>query len=340
MALRLELHADRLFPADPVVRSIARRLYDEVRELRIISPHGHTDPAWFADNEPFSNPTELLLAPDPYLYRMLYSQGIPLSQLGIADRKGPSQADPREAWRLFACNFHLFRGTPSSLWLNHVFSSVFGLNVTLDAASADHYFDVIAAALRTEPFRPRALFDRFNIELLATTESPVDTLESHRRIRQSGWAGRVVTTYRADPVIDPEHEQFRAALATFGELTGQDVHSWRGYLQAHRLRRAEFAKAGATATDHGHPTARTADLPEAEVERLFARVVSGRFSTDDAEVFRAQMLLEMARMSLDDGLVMQIHPGSFRNHNRRLFEEFGRDRGADIPRQAEYVGAL
>jgi glucuronate isomerase len=340
MAKKLVLHADRLFPADPAVRAIARRLYGAVQDLPIISPHGHTDPAWFADNEPFGNAAELLLAPDHYLYRMLYSQGIPLASLGVPSRKGPSEADPREAWRLFARNFHLFRGTASALWLSHVFSVVFGLEVVLEEKTADHYFDVIGAALRTEAFRPRALFERFNIEVLATTESPLDQLTQHRKIQESGWHGRVITTYRPDVVIDPQHEQFGSALAEFGEVTREDVHSWRGYLNAHRLRRADFARAGATATDHGHPTARTADLGQAECERLFARVLCGQCTPDEAELFRAQMLLEMARMSLDDGLVMQIHPGAFRNHNHWLSEQYGRDKGADVPMRTEYVNAL
>jgi glucuronate isomerase len=340
MPKKLVLHADRLFPADPAVRAIARRLYGAVQDLPIISPHGHTDPAWFADNEPFGNAAELLLAPDHYLYRMLYSQGVPLASLGVPSRKGPSEADPREAWRLFARNFHVFRGTPSALWLGHVFGVVFGLDVVLEEKTADHYFDVIGAALRTEAFRPRALFERFNIEVLATTESPLDRLVQHRKIQDSGWRGRVITTYRPDIVIDPEHEQFSRALAEFGEVTREDVHSWSGYLNAHRLRRADFARAGATATDHGHPTARTADLGQAECERLFARVLGGQFTPDEAELFRAQMLLEMARMSLDDGLVMQIHPGAFRNHDRWVFEQYGRDKGADVPMRTEYVNAL
>jgi glucuronate isomerase len=340
MPKALTLEPDRLFPADPNVRAIARALYERVRNLPIISPHGHTDPAWFADNEPFGNATELLLAPDHYLFRMLYSQGIDLARLGVPSRQGPSAADAREAWRLFASQFHLFRGTPSALWLNHAFKEVFGLQVVLEASSADLYFDTIGAALRTDAFRPRALFERFNIEVLATTESPIDPLESHRRIRASGWPGRVITTYRPDAVIDPEHEQFGAALAEFGALTGEDVFSWPGYLRAHRARRAVFAGAGATASDHGHPTARTADLDPKECHRLFGRVTAGQATAEEAELFRAQMLFEMARMSLDDGLVMQIHPGSCRNHNRGLFKEYGRDRGADIPTATDYVHAL
>jgi glucuronate isomerase len=336
MPRRLELHEDRLFPVEPTVRAIARELYGEIRDLPIVSPHGHTDPLWFASDAPFGNATELLLAPDHYLFRMLYSQGIRLADLGVRGAK----TDPRAAWRLFASHFYLFGGTPSSLWLNHVFTKIFKLDVALDETTADTYYDAIGAALATAAFRPRALFDRFKIEVLATTESPTDRLEHHRAIRDSGWKGRVITTYRPDPVVDPEHELFRPALAEFGELTGKDVHSWSGYLEAHRMRRAAFAKAGATATDHGHPTALTADLSTPECERLFARVLSGQSTADEAELFRAQMLVEMARMSMDDGLVMQIHPGACRNHNARLFAEYGRDMGADIPQSTIYVQAL
>ena len=340
MPRRLALHEDRLFPADPAVRTLARELYDEVKDLPILSPHGHTDPLWFASDAPFGNATELLLAPDHYLFRMLYSQGVQLADLGVSARGRKPETDPRSAWKLFASHFHLFDGTPSALWLNHVFAKIFKLQVALDASTADLYYDTIGAALATPEFRPRALFDRFRIEVLATTESPTDSLEHHRTIRESGWKGRVITTYRPDPVVDPEHELFRPSLSEFGDLTRMDVQTWRGYLEAHRVRRAFFAKAGATATDHGHPTALTADLSATECEKLFARVLAGNVSAADAELFRAQMLVEMARMSLDDGLVMQIHPGAWRNHNAKLFAEYGRDMGADIPRSVNYVQAL
>jgi len=339
-ARALHVHPDRLFSPEPIQRAIARCLYAAVRDLPIISPHGHTDPAWFATNAPFANPTDLLLTPDHYLYRMLYGQGVPLEALGVASRSGASPFDPREAWRIFAAHWHLFRGTPSAGWLEQTFANVFGLDVVLDADSADHCYDTIAAALATPAFRPRALFERFNIEVLATTESPVDTLEHHQAIRASGWPGRVITAYRPDAVIDPEHEQFRDALARFAALTGEDTHAWQGYLAAHRKRRQSFIEAGATSTDHGHATARTADLGPAEAERLFHRVIDGSADAAAAELFRAQMLTEMARMSLDDGLVMQIHPGAFRNHNRLLFDRFGRDKGADMPMATDYVHAL
>jgi glucuronate isomerase len=333
----LSLHPDRLFPSDPTVRTIARTLFAEVEHLPIVSPHGHTDPSWFALNQPFGNATELLLQPDHYLFRMLYSQGVPLESLGI----GGHAADPREAWRILANNYHLFRGTPSRLWCDWVFSVAFGLDMRLDASTSDLYFDSITEALASTAFRPRALFDRYNIELIATTESPLDTLEHHATIHDSDWKGRVITAYRPDPVVDPEYGGFRANLARFSDLTGEDCFSWAGYLTAHRQRRDFFAAHGATSTDHGHPTAATADLSPVEADALFARVTAdGPVSAADAELFRAQMLTEMATMSIDDGLVMQIHPGSFRNHNPALFAAFGRDKGADIPTRTDYVRAL
>jgi len=336
----LKLDRDRLFPADPTTRAIARELYVGVAGLPIVSPHGHTDPAWFASNQPWSNPTELLLAPDHYLFRMLYSQGVPLERLGVASRAGPSRTDPREAWRLFASHYYLFRGTPSRMWLDHVFAEVFEIDVLLDASTADLYYDRINSALATPEYRPRALFERFNIELLATTEGADDPLKDHAAIRGSGWGGRVITTYRPDSVVDPEHEDFQSALAKFGALSGENVTNWDGYLAAHRKRRADFRAAGATATDHGHPTPATADLPDSENRALFDRIVSNRWSAEDAELFRAQMLTEFAAMSVEDGMVMQIHPGSLRNHNRWLYESFGRDKGADIPQRTDYVRAL
>lgn len=336
MARPLVLHPDRLLPADPSARAVARELYASVAALPIVSPHGHTDPSWFAWNAAFGNAAELLLAPDHYLFRMLYSQGLPLEALGI----GKTDANPREGWRLFAERYHLFRGTPSRIWLDWVFAEVFGLEVRLERETSDFYYDAITEALATEAFRPRALFERYGIELLATTESPLDPLDQHRAIRDSGWSGRVITAYRPDPVIDPEFEDFRANLAHFAELTGEDCFSWQGYLAAHRKRRSFFAEMGATSTDHGHPSAQTADLSPTEAEALFRKVSSGEFTTADAELFRAQMLTEMAAMSLADGLVMQLHPGSFRNHNAQLFARFGRDKGADIPMRTDYVHAL
>ena len=340
MTRPLILNPDRLFSSDPGQRAIARRLYAEVAHLPIISPHGHTDPAWFADNVPFGNAAELLLHPDHYVFRMLYSQGISLDALGICN----PDADPRESWRLFAQNYHLFRGTPSRMWMDWVFAEAFGIDLQFAAATSDLYYDRITEALATDAFRPRALFDRFGIEVIATTESPLDTLDHHAVIRAANdsgeWGGRVITAYRPAPVVDPEFEGFYANLARFSDLSGEDAYSYAGYLAAHRDRRAFFASMGATSTDHGHPTAATADLSKSQAEALFARVTRAEVSPADAEQFRAHMLTVMAGMSLDDGLVMQIHPGALRNHNRWLFDHYGRDTGADIPTATDYVHAL
>lgn len=337
---KLVLDDDRLFPVDPGVRAIARSLYREVRSLPIISPHGHTDPAWFAGNEPFANATELLLVPDHYVLRMLYSQGVPMESLGVMPVTGSTPVDPRAAWRIFASSYHLFRGTPSRLWLDWVFAESFGIDRCLDASTADFYYDHITEALQQPAFRPRALFERYNIEVLATTESPVDELLHHKAMRASGWKGRVITAYRPDPVVDPEFEGFADNLRLLASLTGNDTRTYRGYLDALRKRRVFFKSMGATSTDHGHPTALTADLDDREAEALFAKVLRPGVSPADAELFRAHMLTVMAGMSLEDGLVMQIHPGSFRNHNPRLFARFGRDKGADIPTRTDYVNAL
>ncbi len=341
MTKPLVLHPDRLFPAQESTRAIARRLYAEVKDLPIISPHGHTDPSWFANNEPFKDAADLLIKPDHYVFRMLYSQGISLESLGVRSKDGtPVETNSRAIWHLLAANYHLFRGTPSRMWLDYVFSVVFGIDVRLDEETADLYYDRINEALATPEFRPRALFERYNIELIATTESPLDDLRHHQAIRDSGWQGRVVTAYRPDPVVDPDFEGFAKNIARMGEITGIDTSTYQGYLDAHRARRQFFKSLGATSTDHGHPTATTSDLSPQAAEKLFARVCSGDFSAADAETFRGQMLTEMAGMSLEDDLVMQIHPGSFRNHNQKVFKRFGRDKGADIPSRTEYVQAL
>jgi glucuronate isomerase len=339
--LSLELHPDRLLPAQPEVRTIARRLYAQAAGLPIISPHGHTDAAWFADNAPFADAAQLLIKPDHYVYRMLYSLGVPLWKLGLSgDPAHPAETDNRQVWRCFAEHYHVFRGTPTRLWLDHVFAQVFGFKERLSMASADRYFDQIGELLASDAFRPRALFDRFNIEVLATTESPLDDLRHHRALRDSEWEGRVITTFRPDPVVDPHTPEFADNVARLGKITAVDTSHWPGYLEALRRRRDYFRELGATATDHGHPSAVTADLSQSTCETLFRGAMAGSLDAAGAELFRGQMLTEMAAMSLDDGLVMQLHPGSYRNHNPWLFEHFGRDKGADIPLATEYVRAL
>lgn len=334
------MHPDRLFPPDPDVRTIARRLYASVSDLPIISPHGHTDPRWFATDDSFSDPAALFVTPDHYVFRMLYSQGVPLERLGIRRRDGERvEGDPRKIWRVFAEHFYLFRGTPTRMWLEQSLHDTFGVRERLTTESADRIYDQVSDLLARPAFRPRALFDRFGIEVIATTDGALDDLRYHDAIQQSGWSGRVVPTYRPDAVVDPSLRGFSADVEAFVTTTGAGMN-WSGYLEAHRSRRHDFKVRGATSSDHGHPTARTANLDRASAENLFSRVLRPDVSAEDAELFRAQALTEMARMSLDDGLVMQLHPGSYRNHNPALLSLFGPDIGADIPTQTDYVHAL
>jgi glucuronate isomerase len=331
------IHPDRLFPVEPTVRKIASVLYERVRHLPIVSPHGHTQASWFAENQAFPDPASLFVQPDHYIFRMLYSQGVPLDDLGIGKAE---LKDARKVWRIFARHYYLFRGTPTRMWLDFAFQELFGLQERLSDKTADLYFDTISEKLKTPEFLPRALYERFNLEVLATTDSPLDSLDDHRKIRGSEWKGRILPTFRPDPVVDPEFETFADNVARLGIQTQEDTSAWPGYLGALRRARDRFRELGCTATDHGHPTARTADLSEHDCSELFDRVLGGVADALQKELFRAQMLTEMARMSLDDGLVMQIHPGSFRNHNRGLFRQYGRDVGADIPMPTNYVDAL
>jgi glucuronate isomerase len=332
---------DLLFPAEAGARAVARDLYAAVKNLPIVSPHGHTDPSWYALDEPFPDPAQLLVVPDHYIFRMLFSQGVKLEDLGVPVLDGaPVETDGRKIWRRFAENYFLFRGTPTRLWLDFVLSDLFGIDEPLTAKTADAHYDTIDALLKTDAYRPRALFKRFNIEAIATTEGALDDLKWHRMIRESGWDGRVVTAYRPDAVVDPDFEGFVANLDRLGEITGCDTGAWAGYLDAHRKRRAYFKEFGATSSDHGHPTAETANLSASEAADLFARVRRGAAEENDRLLFRAQMLTEMAKMSLDDGLVLQIHPGSWRNHSPAMMRKFGRDKGFDIPTRTDYVAAL
>ena len=336
--------ADRLFPSEPAQRAIARELYEHVRGLPIVSPHGHVPAALLADDTPFPDPARLLIVPDHYLTRMLLSQGVPPSALGVPARDGtPAEQDGRAIWRTFAEHWHLFRGTPSRLWLEQVLTEVFEVSIPLGPGTADQLYDALAERLADPAFRPRALFERFNIEVLATTEGALDDLGPHARLAADGWGGpggRVIPTFRPDDVVDMDQPGWAERVLRLGELTGEDTSTYKGYLAAVERRRAEFAAAGATATDHGHPTARTLVLESAEAARLYQRGLAGEATAADAEAFRAHMLVEFARMSIDDGLVLQLHPGAVRDHNRWLYQTYGRDQGGDIPAPTDYVHGL
>ncbi|MEP1445273.1 MAG: glucuronate isomerase [Paraglaciecola sp.] len=344
---KLTLNPQRLFSADKQVSNIAVELYQKIKNLPIVSPHGHTDPSWFNENKNFKNATDLLIRPDHYVFRMLYSQGIDLDTLGIPQHgeKGDlsiyRRADPEKIWQLLADHYFLFAGTPSGYWLDETFSKVFGFTEKLCSANAMQYYREINRQLALPEFTPLALMDKFNIELIATTEGALDSLSHHSAIADSKWAKRVITSFRPDDVVDASREDFVDNLKKLADLTGENTQDWRGYLNAIRKRRQYFIQNGrATATDHGHPTALTADLPENECQALLNKCLAGQSSEQEQELFRGQMLTELAGMSIEDGLVMQIHPGAHRNHNVQIFDYFGRDKGCDIPSQTEYVNAL
>ena len=337
----LVLHQDRFFDSDPSVRNVARALYDETRELPLICPHGHVDPARLNENTPFPEPTALLIVPDHYIFRMLYSRGVSMESLGIPTRDGTAvETDPRVAWQRFADNYHLFRGTPTGVWLDHELYDLFEVRVKLDGHSADFVYDQIAERLASAEFRPRALFDRFNIEVLATTDKATDTLSHHRAIRDSGWGAQIVPTFRPDALFRVASPHWREAMAELSRAAGRTIDSFDAFVNAVAERRLYFKSLGATATDHAVAEPYTARLAPHEVDAIFARAMNRSATAQDQRLFEAHMLMEMARLSTEDGLVMQLHPGAERDHNRAVYARFGPDMGADIPITTEYTRNL
>ncbi len=334
------LHPDRLFPVDPHLRSIARSLYESVKDLPIISPHGHTDPSWFALNPAFSDPASLFLTPDHYVLRMLRSAGLSYDRLGVRRKDGGPVAEGRDAWRLFCSHWHLFEGTPSRLWIEHSLEMFFGVSVPLSADTADAVYDTIDAGLRTPALRPMAVLDRAKVEAIATTEFALDGLEHHRALKDAGLIGRIRTTYRPDDVTDPDVPHFTDNLARFAELTGEDTSNWAGMIHAHAVRRAFFREYGATASDHGVPSALTADLSRHEKQALLDKALRGAITAEEGEQFRAQMLTEMAALAAEDGMVMQLHAGVLRSLDPALLDEYGPNLGADIPCRTDFVNGL
>ena len=339
------LNPDRYFDSDPSIRRHARELYDETRALPIVSPHGHVDAALLATNDPFPDPASLIITPDHYILRMLYAQGVALESLGVPPLDAPSQrteTDPRRIWETFADNYRCFRGTPTRAWLEYELFEVFSVRHQLTRESAPQIYDEIAERLQSAEFRPRALFRRFNIEVLATTDAATATLEHHRRLREEdGELGRrVIPSLRPDALFRIAAPQWSSELACFERRCGNAIGDQASFVRALVRRRADFKALGAVATDHAVVRPRTEQLEEAEAARLFAKARAGTADADDQERFEAHLLMEMARLSLEDGLVMQLHAGSLRDHNRLVHERFGPDRGGDIPVATEFTRSL
>ncbi len=337
----ITLPNDRYLGPDPAQKKIALELYQQIEKLPLICPHGHVDPRVFADpNYSFGSPADLFIIPDHYVFRMLYSQGIPLESLGVPRQDGTVERDHRKIWQTFADHFYLFRGTPTGMWLAYELRVLFGVESKLTSATAQSIYDQIAGMMSLPDFRPRVLYERFNIEALSTTDTATDPLDHHRAIRESGWKGRIVPTFRPDSVVNLDTPNWRKNIDALSAVSGIDVRDYRSYIRALENRRAHFKQMGATATDHAATTPYTAELNENEADAIFQRALRSQATVDDAARFTSHMLMEMARMSVEDGLVMQLHPGSYRNHNEALYQLFGTDKGADIPLATEYTRNL
>jgi glucuronate isomerase len=336
------LAEDRYFDPDPGQRKMALELYKAIADLPLVCPHGHVDPRLFSDPDyRFGSPAELLIIPDHYLFRMLYSQGIALEDLGVPRIDGgPVETDHRKIWQTFAENLYLFRGTPSGMWLQDELFFVFGVQEKLSGANAQDVYDQIDAKLKSPEFKPRALFEQFNIEVLCTTDAATDTLEHHQAIRASGWNGRILPTFRPDNVINPLAPNWQKNIATLAEVSGIDITDYHSFIEALENRRAFFKENGATATDHAALTADMERLDDEMADAIFFRALMGSGTAEEQQQFAGHMLMEMARMSIEDGLVMQLHIGSFRNHNAPIYERFGPDKGADIPITTEFTRAI
>lgn len=334
------MNPNRLF--HPSVQHEAANLYNQVKDLPLICPHGHVSPALFVDETyQFGSPVDLFIIPDHYIFRMMYSAGVPLTDLGIATRDGtPTEQDHRKIWQTIADHWYLMRGTPTDIWLRAEFEGVFGVSEKLNSANAQAIYDTIADKLTQPDFAPRRLFEQFNIEVLATTDAATDTLASHQRIRESGWNGRIIPTFRPDAVVNLDTIGWRENITRLSDVSGIDVHHYDSYIQALEQRRAFFKSMGATATDHAALTAYTESLDQPEATAIFNRALQGKATADDTRRFTGHMLIEMARMSSQDGLVMQCHIGSYRDHNPTIAERFGRDMGADIPTSSEFTRNL
>ncbi|MEE1650441.1 glucuronate isomerase [Brachybacterium sp. J144] len=335
-----EPHPDRLLPADPAVREIARGLYEQMKDQPIVSPHGHVDPRLLLDDEPFRDPTSLFITPDHYVNRLMHARGVDLADLGVG--QGPlDEAASRRAWRLLAEHWHAYAGTPSRYWMEHEFHEVFGLKTVLSPATADAMYDEIADKLAQPAFRPRALFDQFTIQVMATTDDPVDDLAPHAALAaDAAFTGRVIPTFRPDKYLEPAREDFVALTDALGEAAGVDTGTYDGHLEAMRLRRLHFRENGAVSSDHAHLDPGTQRLELEEARRLYTEAREGRISADAAVALRRHLLADQARLAADDGLVMTIHPAVYRNHHQATFERFGADVGFDIPIAVDYVHSV
>jgi glucuronate isomerase len=337
---QLALHPDRLLPAEPDVRAIAQRLYAAVAELPIISPHGHVDPRILLDNTPFRDPASLFITPDHYVTRLLHASGISLDALGVG--RGPlPEAEARDVWRQLCAHWHVFHGTPTRYWLETELADIFDVSVRPSQESADEIYDQIADRLARDDHRPRELYGRFRISVLATTDDPCDDLSAHEALTADAtWSGRVLPTFRPDRYLESGQPGWAELVATLGKTADVDTGTFAGWIRAMEARRQYFVEHGAVSADHSHDDVRTDPLDPAEADRIYTAALAGMATNSESVAMRRHMLLEMARMSCDDGLVMTLHPGVRRNHHQPTYEKYGADVGCDIPLRVEFTDAL
>jgi glucuronate isomerase len=338
----LRLHPDRALPAAPEQRAVAREIYAQTKDLPLICMHGHVEAEVFADDVPFADPAQLLIVPDHYVFRMLASQGVDLADLGVPRVDGgPVESDSRKIWRTFCENWKLYRGTPSRYWLEHELVEVFGVDLVPSGETADAIYDQIAARVAEPEFRPRALLDRFNIEVISTTDPATSRLPHHATLAADGLGDRVLPTFRPDALVHLDRPSWRADVEELAAVSGTDTSTYDGFLDALRQRRQAFVEAGALATDHGHLLADTTPMDPTAARDLYQRVLGGAAATGaEVTAFAANMLFQMAAMSCEDGLVMQIHPGVLRDHHGGVARTHGLDKGHDIPVPTEFTRAL
>jgi glucuronate isomerase len=336
----LQLHPDRLLPPEPGIRELARRLYAAVRDLPILSPHGHVDPRLLLDNQPFADPASLFVTPDHYVTRLLHASGVPLDALGVG--RGPlPEAEARQVWRLLCAHWDAYRGTPVRWWLEAELAGIFDVSLRPSAESADAIYDQVADRLAKDGYRPRALYERFRIQVLATTDDPSDDLAAHAALAADPtFTGRVIPTFRPDRYLEPAQPGWREAVVRLGEVADVDTGDYAGFVGAMEARRRHFVEHGAVSADHSHIDVGTDPLEPAEAGRIYRAALAGEATEDESVALRRHLLLEMARMSCDDGLVMTLHPGVRRGHHGPTTAAFGPDTGNDIPIRVEFTDAL
>jgi len=338
---KLSLHPDRLLPSSPEQRETARAIFAEIEHLPLVSPHGHLDAALFVSNEAFLDPAQLLITADHYVVRLLHAQGVPMEALGVGTPADSQRAEGREVWRQLCAHWGALAGTPSRLWLEHELYDLVDLREVPSSTNADRTYDQIRSRLAEDDLRPRALYERFGLEVLTTTDPATSDLALHQALENDPtWKGRLLPNFRPDEVVDPAQPGFLANLARLAEVSGTDTSTYAGYVRALESRREFFRQHGATATDHGVPVTTTERLGPAQAAQIYERLRRGEGSGADIEAFRGHMLDEMARMAADDGMVMQLHVGVVRDYDPGYAAAYGRDIGQDFPYAMEFTRTL